>query len=126
MRLKQDQINEIIKMKNDNISNNDIIDKFKISKATFFRIVKNIEKPTGFSSCTSGACKNINKNLNNIELNDVVVSNSNNISKISNDDLNACKLYSNAELLKLLVINNKYDIKNLLKQLINYIDTIDN
>ncbi len=71
MRLKQDQINEIINMKNNNISNSEIIDKYKISKATFFRIINK---------------RKVNNNLNDIVLNDTVISNSNN-------DISTCKNY---------------------------------
>jgi hypothetical protein len=79
-------------MKNNNISNSEIIDKYKISKASFFRIIN--KRKSSF-----------NNNLNDIELNDAVISNSNN-------DISICKNYSNLELFKFLVINNKVDIKN--------------
>ena len=93
---------QILSLYKEGKSCKEVIDTLKISKATYYRTIRSI---------------NDNEEKEIIDINDK-------LKKVNNKLINIDKL-SNIDILKLLVIKNKVELKDFLNKLVVLIDTFE-
>ncbi len=117
---KQNKLKELYNIKT---NKEDILKELNISNATFYRWIKKLNIKNNDVSNNDNISEydfklDISKDNNSII--------KNTIKKNKNNNKNLLQKYTNRELLLMLLSNNKKQIKDILNEIIVYIDKLDN